>query len=315
MKFVAALLATAVSADSIVQKFMRYAMEHRKSYLTKSEFEARMNIFANTEAYIAQINSTQSSYTVGHNFFSDLSDSERAQYHGAVVDTKKMMAAEYVELSTEGLPSSVDWRTEGGVNAVQNQGSCGSCWAFSTVQSMETAHWVSTGNLLKFSEQQLVDCNADGYSCNGGWWAWDYYQTADAVLQSDYAYAGVDQSCMASQYSGTGVRDLSSANITPGSESQMKAALAQQAISVAVDVTLGFQLYTTGIYNPASCGTAVNHGVGLVGYGSDNGQDYYILRNSWGASWGESGYMRIADNGVGAGVCAVQLHGSYPTTN
>merc|ERR1719265_1054089 len=173
MKFVAAHLATAVSADSIVQKFMRYAMEHRKSYLTKSEFEARMNIFANTEAYIAQINSTQSSYTVGHNFFSDLSDSERAQYHGAVVDTKKMMAAEYVELSTEGLPSSVDWRTEGGVNAVQNQGGCGSCWAFSTVQSIETAHFVSTGNLLKFSEQQLVDCNADGYSCNGGWWAWD----------------------------------------------------------------------------------------------------------------------------------------------
>ena len=120
MKFVAALLATAVSADSIVQKFMRYAMEHRKSYLTKEEFQARMDIFANTEAAIAEINASQSSYTVGHNFFSDLSDTERAMYHGARVDTRKMEATPYVELSTEGLPSSVDWRTAGGVNAVQN---------------------------------------------------------------------------------------------------------------------------------------------------------------------------------------------------
>merc|ERR1712196_48099 len=101
-------------------------MEHRKSYLTKEEFEARLNIFTNTEAAIAQINAGQSSYTVGHNFFSDLSDTERAQYHGARVDTKVMMSAQEKELSTVGLPSSVDWRTEGAVNAVQNQGSCGS---------------------------------------------------------------------------------------------------------------------------------------------------------------------------------------------
>ena len=315
MKFVAALLATAVSADSIVQKFMRYAMEHRKSYLTKEEFEARLSIFTNTEAAIAQINAGQSSYTVGHNFFSDLSDSERAQFHGARVDNKVMMSSQEVELSTVGLPSSVDWRTEGAVNAVQNQGSCGSCWAFSTVQAMESAHFIASGQLLKLSEQQLVDCNSDGYSCNGGWFAWDYYQTTAALLERDYPYAGLDQGCYVSEQPSTGVKDISSFNVRAGSESQMKAAIAQQPISVAVDVTLGFQLYTSGIYNPSSCGTSVNHAVGLVGYGTEGGQAYYILRNSWGTTWGEQGYMRIADNGNGAGICAVQMYGTYPTTN
>jgi len=224
-------------------------------------------------------------------------------------------------LDTSNLPESIDWRELGGVNAIQNQGSCGSCWAFSSVVSMEGAHFVATGTLEKFSEQQLVDCayiTYGNFGCNGGLEdnAFKYYESNGAMYESDYSYQGTKGSCSYSTRQATDVQASTYLDVTVNSESQVKAAIAQQPISVAIQANqMVFQLYTSGIFDNTRCGTNLDHAVALVGYGSEGGQDYYILRNSWGTTWGESGYMRIADNGDGAGICGVQSAAVYPTTN
>ena len=200
MRFTAALLASTAAAFSTTSKYMQYMAEHGKSYLTKEEFQARKALFATADEFVESHNQTNANFTVGHNKFSDMSESEKASYRGRIPKAAK--TGETVKLNTLNVPESVDWRTgdQVCVNAVQDQGQCGSCWAFSSVVSIEGAHCVATGTLLKFSEQQLVDCayiQYGNFGCNGGLEdnAFNYYKTNPAILEADYPYTATKGTC------------------------------------------------------------------------------------------------------------------------
>ena len=149
MRFTAALLASTAAAFSTTSKYMQYMAEHGKSYLTKEEFQARKALFAVADEFVESHNQTNANFTVGHNKFSDMSESEKASYRGRIPKAAK--TGETRSFSTLNLPESVDWRGTC-VNAIRDQGQCGSCWAFSGVATVEGQHAARSGTLLKLSE-------------------------------------------------------------------------------------------------------------------------------------------------------------------
>ncbi len=193
------------------------------------------------------------------------------------------------------LPTNFDWRDEaGGLTPIKNQGQCGSCWAFGTVAVFENLLKIRDNVTKSLSEQQLVSCNDQGWSCNGGEFAHDMHVNPGAALTSDFPYTASDSDCKPGlTYTGqiqSWAYISGSADSTPTTEQIKQAIHDDGPVSITVSATDSFQAYSGGIYN-ANDGSETNHLVALVGY-NDDGQ-YWILRNSWGASWGEDGYMRI----------------------
>ena len=292
--------------------FIHHVAEHNLSYATMEEFNARKSIYAAKEALFDEINNDpENTFTVGHNQFSTWTDGEFKRVLGyRPFDTHGEIENETTNAD------SVDWRTKGAVTPVKNQGSCGSCWAFSSTGAMEGAHQIATGKLLSLSEQELVDCDHNGsMGCNGGSMegAFQWYQTNKSELEDQYKYTGRNGTCMESSYSGqfnsTGYKV-----ITANSSSALMASIATGPTSIAIEADkMVFQMYTGGILNSSKCGTNLDHGVLAVGYGSENGQNYYIVKNSWGTSWGDQGYLKIANNGDGPGICGIQMAAVRPT--
>jgi len=213
--------------------------------------------------------------------------------------------------------SPVDFRNGDCLNAVQDQGQCGSCWAFSATASMETAYCQAHGSLGKYAEQQLVDCVRTCFGCNGGnsALAWHYLQSHAEMSEASYPYTAKDGTCKYSSGNNTGVQSTATNAVTPNSPDAMKAALQTTIMSVAIQADqLSFQLYSSGIFTNTNCGTQLDHATNVVGWGTSGSMDYWIMRNSWGASWGESGYMRLEIND-GVGLCGIQMQPNYPTTN
>lgn len=208
------------------------------------------------------------------------------------------------------LPDAVDWVDGGAVSPVKNQGSCGSCWAFSTVGSLEGRAAIATGNLQQFSEQQLVDCDIDGddAGCKGGLMdnAFQYLmQSKGACTEDSYGYGGKRGSCNidtcdiglpASQI--TGYQDVDA------SEEALEEALSQGPVSVAVQANTAMQFYFGGILS-GLCGAMLDHGVLAVGYGVDDGKKYWKVKNSWGGRWGEHGFIRMAKGTKKQGECGI----------
>ena len=317
MKFAAALLAATVSADIATKlRYIEHLSKFNKQYLSMAEFEARLEHFAKADAIVEEHNAQNSTYFLRHNILSDLTEEERAQYRGKL-PSENVEFRNTTSLNTDSLPSSVDWRGTA-VNSIQDQAQCGSCWAFSATCALEGAHYIATGKLEKFAEQQLVDCDSQCYGCGGGWAyaGFVYWESTPAILKSDYAYTARDGTCKVGQVAATETVVTGYTWVTPKSSSAAKAAIAQQPVSVAIEADqYVFQLYGGGVFDNTSCGTYLDHAVALVGYGSENGQDYFILRNSWGTSWGDEGYMKIADVGDSAGICGVLSEPVWPTSN
>lgn len=200
--------------------------------------------------------------------------------------------------------AKVDWRTKGAVNKIKDQGGCGSCWAFSAIQNCESAEFLKYNTLYRFSEQSLVDCDTSNNGCNGGlpYRAFNYILNecgGKVMLEDDYPYTGTDDSCQfdSSKAIGHFTRYI---QVEEGNEDELAATCEEYGpCSIGIDAShASFQLYSSGIYDEHACMPKyVNHGVGLVGYGSEEVhanfvQNYWIIRNSWGESWGESGYIR-----------------------
>jgi len=223
------------------------------------------------------------------------------------------------------LPDSVDWRTQGIVTPVKNQGQCGSCWAFSTVVSLE-GQSAKKYNLTSYSEQDLVDCVhnvpipgetdvcCDG--CQGGLMdsAFEYMITKQDGLddtESAYPYRGVDQTCAFNAANAGPASVKSYTDIGKGDENGLKDAVANVGpVSVAVDANMFWQLYGGGVFKPLFCNKdTLNHGVAAVGYGKQGADEYWIIKNSWGAVWGEKGYMRMR---LGNNECGVSNAAVYP---
>ncbi len=222
------------------------------------------------------------------------------------------MSPEYVE-----LPKKVDWRTLGAVTPIKNQGNCGSCWAFSATGALEGQHFRKTGKLISLSEQNLVDCSVsfgnDG--CNGGDMdvAFKYIKDNGGIdNEESYPYEADDNSCRY-RSNDIGASDVGFTDLPSGDENALKAALATIGpVSVAIDASqASFLFYSKGIYDDPDCNPEnLDHGVLAVGYGTEDGQDYWLVKNSWGSDWGENGYVKIARNKNN--MCGIASEASYP---
>jgi len=297
--------------------FMRHVAEFNLSYATIAEFDARHEIFAAHHNLINEENTnTENTFTLRHNEFSTWTNAELNRIRGY----RSTGAVNAITENDTPNADSVDWNTAGCVTAVKNQGSCGSCWSFSTTGSMEGAHCAEGNTLVSLSEQELVDCDtADGNAgCNGGDMATAMLWTESNALctEDDYKYTGKDGSCKESSCTGA-VKCTGYTNVTAGSSSGLMASIETAPTSIAIEADkLVFQFYSGGVLNSTKCGTNLDHGVLAVGYGTDStGQAYYLVKNSWGSSWGEAGYLKIANNGDGDGICGIQMDAVRAVTN
>jgi len=295
------------SSADLREQFMTFKAKYNKSYGSKNELEYRFSIFTSNMNLINSSNADSSKrFTLAMNQFTDMTfDEFKNQY---LMDPKENEA--HGQLSAAPLKSgNVDWRTvTGAVGAVKNQGQCGSCWAFSTVASMETSYFLKNNSFVSFSEQELVDCASSygNHGCNGGLmpFAYEYIMDNQLTTEDAYPYRGVEGSCRASSMPDRYGID-SFAQISPIDVNGLMAGLDKTVVSVAIEVQDDFMFYNSGVYHStASCGQQLNHGVAAVGYNSESSDPYFIVRNSWGPSWGLGGYVRMA-MGSGSGTCGI----------
>jgi len=294
--------------------FVQFMKDHNRVYADAVETFRRFAIFRENLGNIEKHNNQvpAPSYLQGVGPFTDLTYPEFSQLMGF----RPINGSSYMHNDMEGAaPADVDWRQRGAVTPVQDQGQCGSCWAFSAVGALEGAFFNKRSTLQKFSEQQLVDCSGsqgnDG--CNGGLmdnaFKW-YIKNQGACSEADYPYHARDQTCATSctSVSASGIGGFT--DIPSGNENALVTAVTNYGpVSVAVGANENWQHYKSGIFNDGLCWlTQLNHGVLSVGI-SDNG-GAWIIKNSWGSSWGESGYMRLI---LGKGMCGVNKAASYPT--
>jgi cathepsin H len=261
----------------------------------------RKNLFASKVKEVIEHNMNTNTYKKGINEFSDMTEDEFFEHFKFVKEPQDCSATNFnhvveKKFALEELPNYWDWRNVGGVTPVKNQGKCGSCWTFSTVGSLESHYLIKYNQFRNLSEQQLVDCagDYDNHGCEGGLpsHAFEYiYNTGGIAAESEYAYTAADNKCYYKQPMGSITVNGGSVNITSGDEKELKHAIFEHGpVSVCYQVKPGFRDYTTGVYEEAGCGTTtldVNHAVLAVGYGNYEGTDYWIVKNSWGAAWGD----------------------------
>jgi len=337
---VAALALTATAAEQSLSEFQAYVNKFGKTY-DEVEYQSRKSIF---DANLVKIESHNEEYKNGkHTWYQQvdhLADATREEF--AKLRSTKYSPSSHpiVALTSTGSnPDSIDWRTKGVVSAVKNQGGCGSCWAFSATETVESAYAIASGNLLELAPQTYVNCVKNPNKCGGTGGcegatmelAFNLTRDSGIALESDLPYLGSDGKCstyraavVVSGYVKNPVNNamaLETAVATKG----------PQAITVAAEP---WQSYGGGIFSgcTGSSGSTLDHGVQLVGYA----KDYWLVRNSWGADWGEKGYIRISrasddktstDNSPSDGVacfpypksqvvggeCGILFDTSYPT--
>ena len=257
-------------------------------------------------------------YTMAENQFMDLNPYEYRTLLGSrhhVISTNPRMARQ--SSVAEGAPNdnvSLDWRSHGVVTPVKNQGQCGSCWSFSAVEAIESAYAIKTGTLLVLSEQQLVSCSLENSGCGGGLMdtAFEYVERTGITTENQFPYTAENTKCLNNW---TAVVNITGYHDVPGSnEVALQQAVRKQPVSVAIEADQSvFQFYSKGIIS-SGCGTALDHGVLLVGYGKENATDYWLVRNSWGTTWGDQGYVKLrrTNSTDSTGTCGIAMSASFP---
>lgn len=326
---------------NVYDLFDDWSTQFHVLYRDNAHRETVFSKWLSNHRYIDETNARNLTYSLGHNQFSGLDNLEFRKFLGiesersmldfnsgflarlrSVMDMNSKFIAGLIT-----IPASVDWVERGGVTSVKDQGQCGSCWSFSATGALEGAYFVATGKLQSFSEQQLVDCDTLGnggrdHGCNGGLmdYAFDWiHKNKGLCLEVAYPYvSGTTKgagSCQKSCANVEGSEVITHVDISTKSDVALMTAVDKQPVSVAIEADQrDFQLYKSGVFTGA-CGTNLDHGVLVVGYGSDGANDYYKIKNSWSTTWGEAGYIRIGRGeqyNNGAGQCGVLLQASYP---
>jgi len=312
--------------------FNQWSQVFERDYATMEEAADRYLVWLDNLYTIADYNSQDLPFKLRLNQFGDMTGDEFRRYvHGdlgSCLGPIKQDKPFVIGGDTGALPpmpvqapASVDWTTKGVVTPVKNQGQCGSCWAFSTTGSLECNYAIQKGTLNSLSEQQLVDCApfTDGcLGCNGGQMdgAFKYVEKNGGLCsESEYKYTARGGTCQASSCGTKYNANSGYQDVTADSETSLEAAVAQGCVSVAIEADqTAFQHYSSGVLT-GTCGTNLDHGVLVVGYGTSGSNQYWKVKNSWGSSWGMEGYVDICrdcgKNGKN-GECGILMQPSYP---
>ncbi|UYV80617.1 hypothetical protein LAZ67_19001030 [Cordylochernes scorpioides] len=295
----------------------QYKAKHNKVYSGLEDVK-RKTIFEQNLAKIVHHNIEYElgiqSYWMGVNKFSDMRPEELASKKGLMRSLKSTTGPLFKSTPGVKLPDSMDWRSKGAVTPVKDQRQCGSCWAYSATGSLEGQWYLKTGKLVSLSEQNLVDCSRPegNHGCRGGLMtkAYDYLIKNKGIdTEESYPYEALTLKCRYNNAS-IGATCSSYVELAEGDEEALKEAVATKGpVSIGINADY-LQTYSGGILDKPGCSSELDHGVLAVGYGSENGKDYWLIKNSWGADWGEKGYIRMSRNKNNQ--CGIASMASYP---
>jgi len=320
---VVVLLGLAVANASVFKEeeyqllFTRFMTQYNKKY-THDTFFYRYTVFKANMDKIYLANKEKHSYTLGMN---EMGDMTHAEFKATKLGYKRVDRSYARAKNSAGphqhvkaVPNAVDWRSKGAVTPIKNQQQCGSCWAFSTTGSVEGAAFIGSGKLVSLSEQQLVDCSqAQGnQGCEGGLMdqAFQYIISNGGITtEANYPYTAMDGTCNSTAAANIAATIGGYTDVNSGDQNSLLAAVTIGPVSVAIEADQAcFQFYSSGVLSDPSCGTNLDHGVLAVGFDQKGG--FWIVKNSWGTSWGMNGYVEIA---LGEDECGINTEPSYPT--
>ncbi|XP_048880513.1 cathepsin S-like [Brienomyrus brachyistius] len=322
--FIAALCGgtAALVKQDLDQHWEMWKSTHNKSYQRKTEELKRRQTWEKNLQLITLHNLEFSmgmhTYDLAMNHLGDLTTKEILSTLAMtrVPANFKSKPSAFVGSSGAAVPDAFDWREKGYVTEVKMQGACGSCWAFSAVGALEGQLMKTQGKLVSLSPQNLVDCSSKygNKGCNGGFMNEAFQYVIDNQgIDSDasYPYTGHDDQCKYSP-ADRAANCTRYSFLPQGNEDALKEAVATIGpIAVAIDATRpSFAFFRGGIYNDPTCTQKINHAVLVVGYGSLDGADYWIVKNSWGKNFGEQGYIKMSRNNKDQ--CGIALYGCYP---